>query len=164
MTRECVECRERKDPDCFTSPHKVCKPCRARLAREDRAAMSPEERLTDSRRRMASPKEQRRYYKENREKCLDYQKTYYLKLRTKLFDGYGNKCVCCGETEPLFLELDHVHGGGAKEYKATNPANVYRRLIKENFPAGYQLLCSNCNRGRQRNGGTCPHQVESHQV
>jgi hypothetical protein len=59
----------------------------------------------------------------------------------------------------MFLELDHVHGGGSKEYKAIPPATVYLRLVNSGFPAGYQLLCSNCNTGKHRNGGICPHKA-----
>jgi hypothetical protein len=30
--------------------------------------------------------------------------------------------------------------------------------VKHRFPAGFQVLCLNCNHGRFRNGGICPHQ------
>ena len=26
----------------------------------------------------------------------------------------SNKCQCCGETQPEFLTLDHINGGGHK--------------------------------------------------
>lgn len=94
---------------------------------------------------------------EYKERCKRYSRETYKKLRKKLIAGYGSKCVCCGETEPDFLELDHVNGGGASEYRKNPPLNVYRRLVREHFPEGYQLLCSNCNLGRWRNGGLCPH-------
>jgi hypothetical protein len=33
--------------------------------------------------------------------------------------------------------------------------------VKHNFPPGFRLLCSNCNFGRARNHGVCPHQEGS---
>jgi hypothetical protein len=30
-------------------------------------------------------------------------------------------------------------------------------LRKHNYPEGFQVLCHNCNMGRQINGGVCPH-------
>lgn len=86
------------------------------------------------------------------------QKTY-KQLRQALFRGYGSKCVCCGETELAFLEIDHVNGGGSKHFKMRNAVTLYRDIIRANFPNVYQILCSNCNRGRQRNGGICPHKM-----
>lgn len=34
---------------------------------------------------------------------------------------------------------------------------MYRWAILNGFPDELQLLCFNCNCGRQRNGGVCPH-------
>ena len=82
----------------------------------------------------------------------------YQRLREKLFRIYGGQCSCCQESETLFLELDHVYGGGAKEYQTRHPTEVYREVVKNGKSNKYTILCSNCNRGRQRNGGICPHQ------
>ncbi len=68
----------------------------------------------------------------------------------------GWKCNCCGETEPLFLELDHVNGDGG-EHRRTVGTNLMVWIIKNKFPTTIQLLCSNCNKGRFINGGVCPH-------
>ena len=84
----------------------------------------------------------------------------YIRLRQKLFDAYGNKCACCGETERAFFELDHVNGGGTKEYQHYGEVQLYRHVIRSGFPQIYRILCANCNRGRQRNGGICPHQLK----
>lgn len=83
----------------------------------------------------------------------------YQRLRDKIFSAYGNKCACCGETERDFFEIDHVHGGGAKHFHShSSPTGVYREIVRAGFPADYRILCANCNRGRQRNGGVCPHE------
>lgn len=82
----------------------------------------------------------------------------YRRLRIRLFAGYGGACSCCGEREHDFLELDHVNGGGKRHYASKAPVSIYREIIAAGFPPEYRVLCANCNRGRQRNGGICPHQ------
>jgi hypothetical protein len=74
---------------------------------------------------------------------------------------HGGKCNCCGETQIKFLVIDHINNDGAQERKITgmNTMVLWKRLIKEGFPRDkYQLLCSNCNEGKRRNHGICPHQ------
>lgn len=87
------------------------------------------------------------------------------RLRDIVFSAYGHECACCGETEVHFLSVDHVNNDGAahrKQLLGSNQAGGYGmwRWIKENgFPPEFQLLCMNCNFGKWRNGGTCPHQT-----
>jgi hypothetical protein len=38
--------------------------------------------------------------------------------------------------------------------------NTWRRCgQKHGYPEGFQVLCMNCNWGRYRNGGVCPHEL-----
>lgn len=81
--------------------------------------------------------------------------------REAVLEHYGNQCVCCGETETLFLEIDHINNNGSvhrKEMKAEGTKDLYTWLKKHNYPSGFQTLCSNCNQGKRRNHGICPHQ------
>lgn len=80
-----------------------------------------------------------------------------------VFTAYGGyKCACCGETEAMFLSIDHVHNDGNVERKAGlysgNGTGFYQWLRKNGFPKGYQVLCMNCQVGKHKNGGVCPHQ------
>ena len=34
---------------------------------------------------------------------------------------------------------------------------IFRKIIRGGFPANYQILCANCNWGKEMNGGVCPH-------
>ena len=86
------------------------------------------------------------------------QQASYVRLRDRIFAAYGNVCACCGETERAFFEIDHVNGGGKKHLHSKSPITIYREMLKEGCPPIYRLLCANCNRGRQRNGGMCPHE------
>jgi len=73
---------------------------------------------------------------------------------------YGNQCSCCGEEQILFLQLDHIDGDGNKHRKRINKygSTFFKWIIDNNFPNNFKLLCANCNTGRYRNGGICPHQ------
>ena len=83
--------------------------------------------------------------------------------RDQVFAAYGGyKCACCGESEPMFLSIDHIDNNGATERKsglyAGSGYGFYQWLRKNKFPPGYQVLCMNCNTGKHKNGGVCPHQ------
>jgi hypothetical protein len=114
--------------------------------------------------RVRASRRKRMMNPESKAKGAANTRANYRRIRQKLFNLYGAACACCGETEPMFLEIDHVNGGGHKHYKARSAYGAYRDMIKEGRSPLYQLLCSNCNRGRQRNGGVCPHQSEVKQT
>lgn len=65
-------------------------------------------------------------------------------------------CVCCYENIYEFLALDHINGGGGAERKKLGGGGYWIYLDKYH-PDGYQILCHNCNMGRQINNGICPH-------
>jgi len=75
--------------------------------------------------------------------------------------SYGGKCVCCGETEPTFLAIDHINGNGNAHRrelrKAGSTFNTW--LIKNDFPDAFQILCHNCNMSKRLLGGICAHHL-----
>ncbi len=79
-------------------------------------------------------------------------------LRVQVIEKYGSICKCCGESEIDFLSIDHINGGGTQHRKKIGLAAMYQWLRRHNFPEGFQVLCMNCNWGRSRNGGNCPHE------
>lgn len=96
------------------------------------------------------------------EQCLRKSREVHQQLIIEVINAYGGpKCKCCGEINPLMLTIDHIDGCGkiGRESHGTGAA-FYRWLKRNNFPDGFQVLCANCNHGRAKNGGICPH----HQV
>lgn len=83
------------------------------------------------------------------------------RVRMEVLQAYGGAspaCVCCGESQPVFLALDHVDGGGHKQRTEMGGGGFYSWLRRQGYPPGFRILCHNCNFGRQLNGGVCPHQ------
>jgi len=93
---------------------------------------------------------------------IQYQKDWKRKLKLEVLAAYGGVCQCCGETDSRFLTIDHVNRDGGihrKEMRMQSGTQIYSWLKQNDFPKeGFQILCFNCNLGREINGGICPHQ------
>lgn len=99
---------------------------------------------------------------------IDYNqrrnKTYRLRNRLAVLSHYGGNCACCAESRYEFLALDHIDGKGT-EHRASlgnqgRGQNFYWWIVRNNFPAGYRILCHNCNLSLGLYG-YCPHNQES---
>ena len=83
--------------------------------------------------------------------------------KLQALQAYGGCCVCCSESEPVFLTFDHMAGGGAQHRREDPLAqrSMGTWLIKNSYPAGFRILCFNCHRaiqaGPKHLGGICPH-------
>ena len=96
-------------------------------------------------------------------KIIHQYSTEGWRSKKKILNIYGNSCRCCSETEPRFLTIDHINGGGyehRRKLEISGSGHNFRVwLIRNNFPPGYQTLCQNCNQGKHINGGVCPHKI-----
>lgn len=95
----------------------------------------------------------------------DKTRRIMAKLKAEIFEAYGGPiCACCGETQEMFLSVDHINNDGYKMKRLgihpKNGTGFYQWLRKNNFPPGFQILCFNCNQGKRVNGGVCPHQSD----
>jgi len=76
---------------------------------------------------------------------------------------YGGSCACCGESNIVFLTIDHVNNDGAKRRRLGEPGGglLYKKLRRQKtLDPTLQVLCWNCNMGKRMMGG-CPHQDNS---
>ena len=89
--------------------------------------------------------------------------------KIRIINHYGGICACCGESELMFLAIDHINGGGNEHRRqiGNNPKNrcgssstqFYKWIEKNDFPDILQVLCHNCNMGKHLNAGICPHKA-----
>ena len=89
--------------------------------------------------------------------CSKHRKAEQRKIRnalnrSKMFDLMGGKCVCCGQSDPIYFQVDHVHNdadySGTRGHAGSIQLSQY---LKE--PDRFQLLCANCNYAKRMNGG-----------
>lgn len=102
-------------------------------------------------------------HERHKEHCL----SSYYRLQHETIMAYGGyECKCCGETNPLFLSIDHVDNNGTEHRKSfqSHGTGLYRWLKQHGYPEGFQVLCMNCNFGKRRNYGVCPHEGFSDKV
>ena len=77
----------------------------------------------------------------------DYQtlKIRRTKLRQKVFDYMGGKCIECGEDHPATLDCHHVYGN--KDFGIAQAVNGLRSWNKLQLELDKcVMLCSNCHR------------------
>ena len=140
----CSLCKIEKNPDDFYNRNR---PAHTRSSKDSRCKQCRSDKEKNPERRAVRAEITRRSN---------------AKLKNEIFEHYSNglmKCSCCGESQPKFLTLDHI-GGGGREHREQlgSPAMVYRDLRTRNFPPGFRILCYNCNCGRSQNNGICPHE------
>lgn len=96
----------------------------------------------------------------------EYTSSYQARLKRQIIEHYaGNppSCQCCGESIYEFLTIDHINGQGRqkrKELGINSSIGYYSWIIHNNYPDDLQVLCWNCNCGRNtRPDKICPHKV-----
>lgn len=99
-----------------------------------------------------------KWYQSHKELSNERAKANHRALRQLVIEHYGGKCQCCGDTQPEFLAVDHINGGGRKHRLVIGSNNLCRWLRNNNFPEGFQVLCHNCNMAKAFYGH-CPHQA-----
>jgi len=101
-----------------------------------------------------------RWKKKNKDKTAAIARRCYAKLRSEIFSHYGNKCVCCGESQEKFLTIDHKDNNGGR-WRRENPGHknghrLHLWIKRHHYPKNLQLLCWNCNVAKGLYG-KCPH-------
>ena len=112
----------------------------------------------------------KKYRETHRQESRQYARDYrasgknskYLKMwRRVIILGYGGKCSCCDESQIEFLTIDHTYNDGNIERNkgVKNGYMTYKKIIDENFPDRYQILCWNCNAAKHYYL-VCPHRLK----
>lgn len=78
------------------------------------------------------------------------QTRYNSDIKSKVFNAYGGfVCSECGISDPDVLTIDHINPD--TKVSRRDVGNILRRrLAREGFPPGYQVLCFNCNIKKHR--------------
>lgn len=77
----------------------------------------------------------------------------YFLDKDLVFAHYGRRCRCCGSYK--YSSIDHVEGGGKEHRKQLGwNQTLYRWLIEQGYPDGFQTLCRSCNSSK-RDGAFC---------
>lgn len=61
-----------------------------------------------------------------------------------LTNGEGT-CRHCGQGDIDMLCVDHVEDDGKQHRQVIGRTGLYRWLMRNDYPAGFQVLCYNCN-------------------
>ena len=141
----------------------ICKTCQHKQYREYGMRTNFESQIRSRKKYYYAHKSEimagkKQWRKEHRELFLSQVRQQLARARTAVFDYYGWKCACCGETRKEFLTIDHIHGGGHRHVKEIK-SNLYKWLMRKRFPEGFRTLCYNCNMSRGHRG-YCPHERE----
>lgn len=73
------------------------------------------------------------------------------------YSGGSMRCSWCHEDDYMVLTIDHINNDGAAHRKnGVVGSRLYRFLVKNKFPPGFDVLCMNCNLAKKINGGTNP--------
>ena len=76
------------------------------------------------------------YNLENKEKINQMMKKHNKIKKDKFIEKLGGKCIRCGESDPIVLELHHIEGAKERTIK-TLETEIEKGLI--------ELLCANCH-------------------
>lgn len=128
--------------------HTICKPCR-----KQRDKLRDRRRITTGLPAQSeSVRIRKRLYRQN--------------LRRRVISHLGSRCnspTCStinsdgskGCTDERCLQIDHVNGGGKKEYELFNHTTSFHNKVLRDTTGMYQLLCANCNWIKRHTNNEC---------
>lgn len=156
IQKRCRKCGQIKTLDSYTLRYR-----NGKAAHRSQCKKCSAEKSLNSRRTPEGRKKYEQYREKTREKVVKRNSERRKQLREEVITAYGKKCVCCGETEPKFLAVDHIYNDGAEHRKQVKTKSIYLWLKRNNFPKDrFQLLCHNCNFSKGLYG-CCPHQEQN---
>jgi hypothetical protein len=90
----------------------------------------------------------------HKEKNNAYERKHRQEQKQIAIAHYSNgtmKCAWCEYNDIRALTIDHLTGEGSKHRKENSKAasSIYRYLITQSFPPGYQVLCMVCQNKKE---------------
>ena len=151
--KRCTKCGEtkpldvfRQDPRSQDGRHPWCLECGRKSAR-DYARRVRQGNREEHRQRQRARREQ------HPGEASEINRRSRSKLHGTVLDHYGRACACCSSTKDL--TIDHVNGDGGEHRADVGPgASIWRWLVRNRFPDGFQTLCLPCNSSK-RDGERC---------
>ena len=158
QVKTCTKCDQPKPLSEFYARRNVCKVCvrakmRAHSSQPETRVKRREYEAENREQITANQREKRATQPEVRDRHRAASAAIYAGYCDAVFGHYGRQCACCGSEDDI--SIDHVNGGG-EEHRNQLGGSValYRWLIANDFPAGYQTLCRRCNSSKWT-GTTC---------
>ena len=100
-----------------------------------------------------------------RERCSKKSAAQRRIVRLEVIERYGGRCVCCGNSNPKYLELDHKNDDGNVEREALpssiRGARYFKMVLSQPKREDLQILCANCH-GAKRYGGCTASDHDEH--
>ncbi len=158
-SRTCIRCEQSYQP--LSGPQRYCSSCMPIMkrvySREWRRRNPERRKMIDKRTMEKNPQRYRLLKKFAFQRWVENVKQLVLGH----YSSETFRCVCCGESERDFLVIDHIDGHGNEHRKQIfgrlqGGYAFYHWLVKEGYPRGFQVLCSNCNMSKAKHGA-CVH-------
>ena len=84
------------------------------------------------------------YTERNREKTREWSQRHTHRVKMAAITALGGKCARCGFLDWRALQINHINGGGSKEYRSRHAEDIYKDVIR-GTRNDLELLCANCN-------------------
>ena len=93
---------------------------------------------------------QKKWRENNKEKSHICYRNWYTNLKKKVLQklARGGKICCrrCGSEDLSWLEVNHINGGGRKEYKIKSGVGLYQAIVRGTRKIDdLEILCRPCN-------------------
>lgn len=140
----------------LTNTHNIrtCSKCNCNLTKENINKQSKERLCIDC---LKIKNHERWKNSPNKDRYHSNRNQDHANVRLETLKAYGNKCVCCKETQNEFLSIDHINNDG-NLHRNKLKRNIYYWLRDNNYPKdNFQILCHNCNSAKGFYG-ICPHE------
>lgn len=147
-TKICITCNKEYEPNKHSRNQKYCsKACCWKQWDANRPQSRNDYQREYKKKWMADPI--------NRERMRELQRVWSKKQtferRMQVIQKFGGKCMTCGFSDWRALQIDHINGGGIKEFRdlyqmgKSRSRKYYYKALLTDTSGKYQLLCANCN-------------------